>query len=424
MLSLSQHLKNICDRQNPTLDRTVMLFELSVGGHYAAYIMHLVKYWRDRAIPGQLAIVVSPKFYQQHADVVDIALSCEQKNINFVAISTEEEAVLTPRKSPVHRAHRAFQQWQLLCKYARLLKATQCLIMYVDTFQSPLALNLKSPCPVSGIYFRPTFHYGEFTHNALSRKEKLQQWREKIVLPRVLHHSHLQTLFCLDPFAVKHMDQFSSKAKLLYLPDPVQVYSHSEAEIEQLKADLGIEADRQIFLLFGALSARKGIHQLLQAMSLVPSHLCQKMCLLLVGSISSQDQSSVERAIAEVSASQPLQIITRNQYIPDQAIQPYLQIADVILAPYQRHVGMSSILVRAAAAQKPVLGSDYGLMGEIVRRYRLGVTVDSTNPEALANGLSKFLLESPDELCDRQQMKTFAEQNSAEKFASTIFQNI
>lgn len=405
-------------------DRTIMLFELSVGGHYATYILHLINYWRKHALPGRLEIVVSPMFYQQHADVVDIGLSCEQKNINFVAISADEEAVLTPRKSPVHRAHRAFQQWQLLCKYARLLKATQCLIMYVDTFQSPLAFNLKSPCPVSGIYFRPTFHYGEFANNALSRKEKLQQWREKVVVPRVLQHSHLQTLFCLDPFAVKHMNQFFSKAKSLYLPDPVQDYYHSKAEIEKLKTDSGIETGRQVFLLFGALNERKGIHQLLQAASLLPPHLCQKMCLMLVGSISSQDKSLVERAIADVTASQPLQIITRDQYIPDQEIQPYLAIADVILAPYQRHVGMSSILVRAAAAQKPVLSSDYGLMGEIARRYRLGVTVDTTKPEAIAQGLSQFILESPEQLCDHEQMKLFAEQNTAEKFASTIFQNI
>jgi glycosyltransferase involved in cell wall biosynthesis len=99
-------------------------------------------------------------------------------------------------------------------------------------------------------------------------------------------------------------------------------------------------------------------------------------------------------------------------------------MADVILAPYQRHVGMSGILLLAAAAQKPVLSSNYGLMGEIVRRYELGLTVDSTEPKEIAKGLTRFLVEDSDKLCDRAKMKSFAEQNSAEEFARVIFEHL
>jgi glycosyltransferase involved in cell wall biosynthesis len=85
---------------------------------------------------------------------------------------------------------------------------------------------------------------------------------------------------------------------------------------------------------------------------------------------------------------------------------------------------MSAILVRAAAAQKPVLSSNYGLMGEMVKRYRLGLTVDASVPAEIAKGLTQFLISSPKEFCDLSSMKAFAEQNSAEKFASTVFRYI
>ncbi len=72
-------------------------------------------------MPGHLDIVVLPKFIQQHSDVVDVALSCPLKNINFVAITSEDETVLKSRKSGINRALRAFQEWHLLSKYATTL---------------------------------------------------------------------------------------------------------------------------------------------------------------------------------------------------------------------------------------------------------------------------------------------------------------
>jgi hypothetical protein len=61
-------------------------------------------------------------------------------------------------------------------------------------------------------------------------------------------------------------------------------------------------------------------------------------------------------------------------------------------------------------------------MGEMVKRYKLGITVDSSVPAEIAKGLSQFLLNSPTEFCDFHSLKSFAKQNSAEKFANTIFQ--
>ena len=103
----------------------------------------------------------------------------------------------------------------------------------------------------------------------------------------------------------------------------------------------------------------------------------------------------------------------------------YFQIADVVLAPYQRHVGMSGILLLAAAANKPVLCSNYGLMGEMVRRYHLGLTVDSSQPQEIAKGLIKFLeISNPLELCDPLPMQNWVKQNSASEFSRIIFEQV
>ncbi len=414
-------------RNIDSCDRNLLVFELAYGGHYASYIRHLTEYWCKQELPGHLDIVVSPKFVQNHTDVVDIATSCKHRNLSFVAIAPEEEASLIPRKSSVHRARRSFQEWKLLRKYATALGATQCLLLYFDSFQAAVASGAKLPCQFSGIYFRPTFHYNTFAGYVPSLKNRVQQWREKfIILPRVMHHPQLKTLFSLDPFVVKHMDRFPSKGKVVALPDPVQIYDVPEQyQLEKFKERLGIEPDRKVFLLFGALyDGRKGVNQLLEAISTLSPNLCQKICLLLVGQLFGTNESPIPRKIAEISESLPVQVIVRDEFVPEEEVQLYFQSADVILAPYQQHVGMSGTLVQAAAAEKALLSSDYGLMGEMTRYWQLGLTVDSTVPSEIAKGLTRFLLESPEKFCDRTKMKAYAKQNSAERFADVIFQHV
>lgn len=403
----------------------LLIFELGYGGHYASYIRYLTEYWCQQQLEGCLTCVVSPHFVEQHPDV--IAIAKQSSSLQFVSISPTEAERLVPRKNLLYRAIRSFQEWKLLSKYARELNANHCLLLYFDSFQSAISSGMKLSCPFSGIYFRPTFHYPSFSHYSPTRKEIFQQIREKfITLPRVMQHPQLANLFCLDPFVVKHLERFNSSAKAIHLPDPVPIEERADShKLEQFKQSLGIEGDRKVFLMFGALyDRRKGLDKVLEAISLLPSELCQKLCLLLVGQVYLQDNPALSQQLTEVSQKYPVQIIIRDEFIPEEEVQLYYQSADFVLAPYQRHVGMSGTLVHAAAAGKPLLTSDYGLMGEITRQWQLGLTVDSTSPNEIARGLGRCLRSTYEELGNLKKMEAFARQNSHTCFAKVIFNNI
>jgi glycosyltransferase involved in cell wall biosynthesis len=412
------------DKTTTKAHNRIMVFELSVGGHYPEYISHLINYWWKKNLEGQLYLVVSPQFIEQHFDVVKPVEENNSEQTKLISITSEEFGNLKPFNTGINRKIRAWQEFKLIRKYAINLKANHIFFPYFDTRQIPIFLGKRLPCTYSGIYFRPSFHYKHFVrHNALWRDE-LQRARERFSLSKILNDSQLKTLFCLDPFAIEHINRMNSKRKAVYLPDPVKVYSNSSSNLKQLKCSLEIEYSRKVYLLFGNLGKRKGLDKLLEATALLSAKLCQRLCILLVGSIPENYYQECLDTITQVRKTLPLQIIIKNQYISENEIQNYFELADVILAPYQRHVGMSGILNRAAVAQKPVLSSDYGLMGEITYRYKLGLTVDSTKASAIAEGLTTFLTESPDQHCDRALMKQFAEQNTPQKFASTIFENI
>ncbi len=402
-----------------------MLFDLSIGGHHPTYIRYLIQYWYQQKRPEQLSIVVIPKFLTEHADVVNLACLNPSNPIKFVAITTEEESRINARKTRLQRAFRNFREWNILCKYATQLKADHGLILYFDTCQQPLAVGLSSPCPFSGIYFRPTLHYNQLNNAQSQGNNKQSQWREKLIISRVLHHQKLKTLFCLDPIAVEYLNtHFKTSANVIHLPDPVEPFAPSYLSNTEIRERVGIEQNRKVFLLFGALTERKGVHQLLEAISTLPAQLCEQICLLFVGNLTTRIETQFKSQIQAICQAKPVQILGNYEYIPDADIPNYFQVADIILAPYQRHVGMSGILLLAAAAEKPLLSSDYGLMGELVQRYELGLTVDSTQPVEIAQGLTQLLQSAKNSFCSPEKMKQFVQENSAQKFAEIIFDSI
>lgn len=57
------------------------------------------------------------------------------------------------------------------------------------------------------------------------------------------------------------------------------------------------------------------------------------------------------------------QIKVVDRFLSDDEIPPLVSGADVILAPYLRHVGSSGLLYWPAAAGKSVITQDFGLIG-------------------------------------------------------------
>jgi glycosyltransferase involved in cell wall biosynthesis len=418
--------KRIVNYQSKHVEK-IMLFDLITGGHHASYIQHILTYCYQINFTGNIDIVVSPQFLEIHRDTYNFIRNSSQKNIRIIPITQEELTNLDTQKSSWDKI---WQEWKIFCKYAEKLQVNHALLMLFDYFQLPLSFGAKAPCSISGIYFRPTFHYNEFPNYLPSFQDKMRQLRQKLILIRVLKHQQLKTIFCLDQFAIKNIQKLNQRVKILYLADPVNNYEQSSIQSEiKLQAihkrkELKISENRYIFLLFGNLDGRKGIHQVLEAVSILPDNIVEKISLLLIGKISSEDKHKIENSIQKLSSSSPIQIITCNEYIPENEVPVYFQMANIILTPHQQHIGMSGTILLAAAAQKPVLASNYALVGHLVETNQLGITVNTTSSRAIADGIAKFIETNPSKFYDSKKMQEFAEQHSHITFAKTLVNNL
>ncbi len=392
---------------------TIVVFNLEVGGHYPGYLRHLLRYWP--ATNDKLIFVVAPNFATLHQDVVQTA---SQARITWQPITQAELQSYQASKRSLVRW--AWVEWRLYCRYATKLQADQGLIMYMDRFQLPLALGLFLPCETSGIFFRPKFHYDRLANRQPARGAWLRTQREQLLWRNALRHSQLRTVFCLDPLAVAPLRKLGGSANVIPLPDPVEVYPEAPDNSALVRQTLKIDPARKVLLLFGMIDRRKGIHQVLEALAQLPTAEQAQLALLLVGQVAEADRDAVSASLGKLRRDHAIQIIQNDSYIGDPEIQPLFAVADLVLALYQRHVGMSAILGRAAIATKPVLASNFGLMGHLVRQHRLGMAVDSTQPAQIGQALRAWLAQGNVGTFDEQVAQRFGQSNSARAFVDAV----
>jgi glycosyltransferase involved in cell wall biosynthesis len=70
--------------------------------------------------------------------------------------------------------------------------------------------------------------------------------------------------------------------------------------------------------------------------------------------------------------------------------------ADVVATVYLGHPYTASMLITAAAAEKPVVGSNEGWIGRSIKQFELGHTCDPADPASVADAVVAALDNSAD----------------------------
>lgn len=402
-------------------DLHLMIFDPYSQGHHAEMIRHLVTHWSRFVRSGTLDVVVSPRLLEWDPALAGFV---EEHAAEGVRLFVEEEAATLeqPRRFGLLRAGLAHRR--LIRRHVQARRPDHVLLMYFDHAQLALGFDLRFDHPVrfSGIYFRPSFYYDAAAAPS-GPAERMRQLRKTTLLTRALRNPHFETLFTLDPLAVPAVRALVPGSHPVHLPEPMEPMAATRPA-DELRQVLGVEPGRLVLLLFGALAERKGVNQLLEALLHLGDEETARLCVVMAGRMMDVDEHRFRELSARVGAETKAQLILRDERIPDEAIADFFGAAHLVLLPYQGHIGSSGILIRAAYGELPVIGSDYGLLGEQIRRRRLGAAVDASDPRALAGGIRSFLSSRAEEFFDVAEARRFAGENTVEAFAGTIYREV
>ena len=239
------------------------------------------------------------------------------------------------------------------------------------------------------------------------------------MLSKVLKTGQIQNLFCLVHALVPYMKGQKTQTQIIPICDPVKQFQISKSETAEFKNNYKIPTDKKIFLNFGYLDDRKGMEIFIDACATLRPDALSSICLLLAGPVPKYYEKILEAKIALVPG---LEVIRCYGYLPAREVQICFELSDVILILYQDFLNMSSVLIRAAMANKPSFATNTGMIGSLVSKNNVGITVDATSVSEVANELNAIIENGI--FYSEDNLKQLAEENSLSSFLATIDQAI
>lgn len=292
-------------------------------------------------------------------------------------------------------------------------------VLNLDYFDKVLAF-LGSPfgnLPFSGMLMTINYHRHIMKIGTPSRNDQLY----KYLFHRVLRIPKLKLVAVIDDMFVEYTNQFPHNGykKIRFVPD-VGKLTGKESQ-KSAREKLGIPQENFLILVYGSLTRRKNIENLLRAVDLTSN---KTISILLAGVQDENIQRLLSTPLAQSLIARK-QIFESNHFHDDSEEYCVFKAADAVWVGYEkRFQGSSGVLLQAAIARHPVLASSYGLIGKLVDQYGLGLRFDPNNINQISSAITKLLSDSNLRESFQQNGSLLAEKHSTTNFQKALKQLI
>ena len=203
-----------------------------------------------------------------------------------------------------------------------------------------------------------------------------------------------------------------AKQKVLFHP----VYSNFGNSIskEEARQFLNIQEER-VLLFFGFIRDYKGLDILLEAIAILKSQLRFK--LVIAGEFYSNEDKYLE-LIDKLDLKDWVSL--HSDFIPQDEVKYYFSACDVVVLPY-KSATQSGIVQIANNFNKPMISTNVGGLGEVIKNGESGYLVEKENPQQLADAILKYYNENK-EAEFSENIEAEQEKYSWEKFVKEMME--
>jgi glycosyltransferase involved in cell wall biosynthesis len=354
----------------------LLFIDTEEGGHRANYFNCFIEYAASHPDAGKVIFAISQRLLER---LEPRWRQCVEAGDGRLVLRRLTGPELARANQPGPEVRRNFARWKLAMAIAREMRATHIHFPLADDIMKAASVMPGTPYRISGIYFRPTTH---FLENWRGVKGYLRQWGKRFFLKRFLARPDTIALLSFDSWFTDFARAGSGGDKVYALPEPIDPASAVLLVPRQ-------SGGRVRFLFFGALQARKGLPELLEALPLLSTATLERTSFAVCGE---GELSGLVREKLPKLRHGGVCLRFDNRFLSESELETEFARADVFLAPYRNHIGSSGAIYVAAQYRKPVITQDWGLIGRQVRRHRLGAAIDTTDPARIAAAIEAMTL--------------------------------
>lgn len=366
----------------------VLVLEPHAAGHHGPYLQWMVEGLVKR---GFNVTVVTLQESLKHPCIQKVTES-EGTSGNPLRVILTQDADIQPKKATrgvTRFAMHEFAYWRMFrAWYDALLHTEQpevVFLPYLDYCLYAIGL-LGSPfrrCPWVGLAMRPSFHYREM--DVIAPRPALAGIK-KYLFFRLLKGRSLRRLLTIDEPLFEYLAKNEFFKKAILFPEPAEMTDSLKRE--EAKESFGFSVERKLILVYGSITVRKGVLELVRAMK-EPSF-PDSVDVVLAGAIARdiQDYLSSSQNAGLISGSR-LRLLDR--FIEPSEEARLFAASDMVWLGYRNHYGGSGVLVQAMAANRPVLASEEGVIGWRTKKHALGKTFKTDDPNAVCDAIREQL---------------------------------
>lgn len=377
-------------------------------GHNLGHIQNILRYLEQHPSQTEYIFLLNPE-----AKTIP-SVKTSASNIKIKFFTDEEFAPFTSGMSIVKSTQLL---WKHLNKYVTDCQANRLIMMMLDMFQHTIGSS-RLPCETSGIMFNP---YPRVipVNDTLRAKQKstITKARKMFTTWWMCRNSNLKKVFIFnDSETIKTMNETLGTTVFTYLPDPV--YDYPTRTGLDIREKYDVSPEKKIFLSFGFIDDKKNVANVLRAMQKLSVEEASKSCLLVVGKIRPEYQAELTEALEETKNLRPeLQIALESRFVDDDEMESYVSQSDVVSVAYINFYSSSGVIGLAARHNKPVIATKFGVVGDLTREYKLGLTVDGHNTTEIKEAIQYFL---QNKNAYPERASVFVQNHSSESFIKTL----
>lgn len=378
--------------------KTVLIFDPRISGHHLEYLAHL---WRIcENIEDSRYFFLVPSSFEEKKDMIGLSYC---KTIKIIFLS-EDECTKCNTGSILNKA---WYVSTIISKYVTQLSVSEVFLISIIDCLPFLPFLLRRSIQVSGIV------YGIYLYNW--RLSSFVRKVEDVVKYQLFARSRVfKKVFILnDAASTRKLNALYHTDKFTYLVDPYLPLTCNYRT--SIRKEFGIADDTKLFIHFGSLGIRKGTMIILDSLNLLSDVDTRKYAFILAGRVPNEIKESFYSKIDEIKK-KGVQLYINDSFCEYSFLGALCSECDAILVPYLDTTRSSGIIGYASQFQKPVIAPASGLIGRLVKSYKLGYLIPSLAPNCLCEAYRSFDKKS----FDVMSSSMYSSSHNVEEFSKVI----
>ena len=371
-----------------------LIFNTGIAGHHLEYLHHY--YIGALGRPEHNFVFVIPRKFEEVKDKYDWP---QCKNIEILYIDAKYDTTLE-EKNPYRLG---WNTSKILKDYSEQIKPDRILLTMLMQYIPFILFLLPSSIKVSGIL------YQVYLYN-LKNLSFFRRLLNFFIYLYTAKSKRIANVFVLNDVdsALAFNKKFHTN-KFKFLPDPVPEIEKSS--LKNLRSELEIPKENKVFLHFGGLDKRKGTLDILKAINLLSKEDARKFSFIFAGKQHKEIKKEFSNLHSDIK--DICQVLIFDEFCSYEFLYNLCYTCDVILMPYTLTNLSSGVLGYASVFGKPVIGPSSGLLGNIIKNYKLGICLKNISPENIKEGM---LLEIHSE-----GFLSYSKKNSISEFINILY---